>query len=308
MIGNRIPATYDHSNIVNAQISPSTVHVKNTGLQRYFVRYLLQKIMSVYEWKMPETWDRDYFLYVLYCWGFISVINTDRFGIVPQGCSLRGYDVFYRPTNVVISNPVFRETYDLKIGKQCTLIKLMPDFGGCMDLVNYYADMLALCAETAATNIMNSKLSYVFRAADKTMAEGFKKMMDQISSGEPAVFIDKYLKNVDGSTGWETFAQDLRSNYIAGDVLSDMRKWEEKFDTEIGIPNANTEKKERLISDEVNANNFEVKSKAELWLESLKKGCEETNKLFGINLSVDFRKSLEEDPVQQSMKEGENDE
>ena len=64
------------------------------------------------------------------------------------------------------------------------------------------------------------------------------------------------------------------------------------FDTEVGIPNANTDKRERLITDEVNANNFETKSKCALWLESLKQGCREANEMFGLNLSVDWRKEL----------------
>ena len=51
-------------------------------------------------------------------------------------------------------------------------------------------------------------------------------------------------------------------------------------------------KRERLITDEVNANNFETKSKCELWLETLKRGCEEARDLFGIELDVDWRDEL----------------
>ena len=70
-----------------------------------------------------------------------------------------------------------------------------------------------------------------------------------------------------------------------------MDKIERMFENEIGIPNTGgTEKKERLITDEVNANNVSTYSKAELWLENLKTGCEEANKKFDLNLSVDWRK------------------
>ena len=74
-IGFGIPAEYDYINTYNANFSPSTVHVKNTALQRFFRRYLLQTATSVFNWQLPETWNRDYFLYVLYCWGFIGVVN-----------------------------------------------------------------------------------------------------------------------------------------------------------------------------------------------------------------------------------------
>jgi len=290
--GSGAPSYYDHVNVANAVVNPSEIHVNNTGLNRFFERYLLQKCMSVFEWKMPKNWSKDYFLYCLYCWGFVSVINTDRFGVIPQGCALKGYDVFYRPTTVVVSNPLLKGIKELTINDNCTLFKLQPDYGGVLDIVQFYANMLALSAETAGTNLMNSKLSYYFRAGDKTSAESFKKMYDKIASGQPAVFIDKNLLNEDGGPSWDTFAQDLKANYIAGDVLNDMRKWEMKFDSEIGIPNANTEKKERLIIDEVNANNFETKSKCELWLEELKEVAERTREMFDIDISVDWRKSL----------------
>ena len=68
-----------------------------------------------------------------------------------------------------------------------------------------------------------------------------------------------------------------------------MRKIESMFDTDIGIPNANTDKKERLITDEVNANNIETATRCELWLESIKKGLTKANEMFNLKMSVDWR-------------------
>jgi hypothetical protein len=284
-----IPAEYNYINAQNSAITPSTVHVAESGIAHYFRRYLLQKAMSVFEWKLPETWSRDYFLYVLYCQGYISVINTDKYGVIPQWCGLRGYDIFYRPNTAVITNPLLKGFKELRIDKQCTLFKLQPDYGGILDLVNYYSDMMALCSETASVNLLNSKLSYVFTASGKGVAESFKKMYDQIASGNPITVVDKALFKPDGTPLWQAFEQNVGQNYIVGDVLSDMRKIETMFDTDIGIPNANTDKKERLITDEVQANNTETSSKCELWLEELQKVCDKTRKMFGIEISVDWR-------------------
>ena len=73
-----------------------------------------------------------------------------------------------------------------------------------------------------------------------------------------------------------------------------MRKVEAMFDTDIGIPNANTDKRERLITDEVNANNIETISRCELWLEQLKKSAQDTNNMFGTSISVNWRYNIEE--------------
>ncbi|MBQ1777132.1 MAG: hypothetical protein IIZ93_03130, partial [Acidaminococcaceae bacterium] len=62
-MSNFIPADYDLINMYNAARSPSTVHVKNSRLRKYFQKYLLQKAISVFKWTLPEEWDEDYFRY-----------------------------------------------------------------------------------------------------------------------------------------------------------------------------------------------------------------------------------------------------
>lgn len=167
--------------------------VHNTGLYRQFQRYLLQEAMSPFKFTFPETWAKDYVLYVLYLWGYFAIFNTDKFGVIPQQCGLYGYDVFYRPTHCIITNPLFRETYYPKIGKDCTLIKLQPDYGGIMDIVSYYAEMMALCSESVAVNLVNSKLSYVFFTQGAKEAEEVKKIYDQVGAASLASLLIRNL-------------------------------------------------------------------------------------------------------------------
>ena len=149
--------------------------------------------------------------------------------------------------------------------------------------------MMALCAETASVNLLNSHLSFVFPAKNKQQAETFKKLFDKVSGGEPAVAVGDTLFGTDGKPIWDIFQQNIGGNYIVSGVLADMRKIEAMFDTDVGIPNANTDKPERMITDEVNANNIETISKCELWLDQLKKCAEETNKMFGTSITVNWR-------------------
>lgn len=284
-----LPQFYDHKNAYNASISPSTSHATNTALSWQFQRYLIQDAISVFEWELPENWDRDYMLYCLYYFGYVAVINTDKFGVIPQHCALSGYDVFYRPNKALIQNPLIKGGKYLTINRDCALIKLQPDYGGIFDIVSYYADLLALASETLGVNFLNSKLSYVFFASGKTSAESFKKLYDRVSSGEPASVVDKSLINSDGSPAWDTFQQNIGQNYIVDKVLDDMAQIRDAFRAEVGIPTANTRKRERLITDEVNANNVATLSKCDLWLEELQKGCRKASELFGVELSVDWR-------------------
>lgn len=285
---------YDFINRYNSKRKPSTVHSQENATTWYFRRYLIQKIISVFEFKgIPETWSKDYFLYTLFCFGFVAIVETDKFGVIPQHCSLFGYDVFYRPTNVNIANPLIRGNLTPRIGTECALVRMQPDYGSCWDIVAYYADLLSLCTEALAVNLVNSKLAYVFACEDKTVAESFKKMFDQIIEGNPAVFADRKLFLEDGSPAWEIFQNNLKQNYIAKDILEDMTKIDARFCTEIGIPNVNMAKESGVTDNEVEANNIDTKTKASLWLETIKTGLDKANELFGLNMSVDFRYKTE---------------
>lgn len=279
-IGAGAPIYYDHANMMVACNNPNSIHTQNTQLAAYFRRYLLQKAISVFEWKLPENWNRDFFLYVLYCWGVVAVIKTDKFGVIPQGCGLTGYNVQYQPTHAIITNPLLRGILSPQIGRQCEIIKLQPDYGGIMDLINSTAEDMALASEALSMNLINSKLSYVFAASGKSVAESFKQMYDKIMSGKPAVFVDKDLFTEEGKPLWNAWAQDLNNTFIAPEIMDTMHEIEARFDQQIGIPSANTDKKERLVVDEVNANNADTFCKAALWLEELRQCVDRVNRMF----------------------------
>ena len=97
----------------------------------------------------------------------------------------------------------------------------------------------------------------------------------------------------DGSPAWDTFQNNLKQNYITKDILEDMTKIDARFCTEIGIPNVNMAKESGVTDNEVEANNIDTKTKASLWLETIRDGLDKANELFGLNMSVDFRYKTE---------------
>ena len=80
MIDTGPPFYYNHLNAVNGLINPSTVHVSGTSLAQFYRKYLLQKAIARFDFSIPDTWAKNYFLYVLFCYGCLAVFNTDRFG------------------------------------------------------------------------------------------------------------------------------------------------------------------------------------------------------------------------------------
>lgn len=283
--------TYEFINGYNSIISPSTVHVKNTGLARFFKRYLLQEAESVFEFTLPKTWSKNYFLTVLYCLGYVAVADIKPFGVIPQHCGLGGFTVQYQPYYVTIANPLF-QSRELTIGRECEVIRLQQDYCGLYDIIDYYGDLMALCAETMGGNILNSKLSFVFAADNKASAESYKELFDRIASGEPMTVGDKKLFRDDGTLAVQMFVQNVGQNFIADKLVDTMRNIRNMFLTDIGIPNVNLAKKSGVTDSEVAANDLEVKAKVSLWYDSIREDMERVRTMFGIpesELNVSWR-------------------
>ena len=290
------PFDYKDMNLYNAERSPSTIHSKNTALRGYFQKYLFQEALSVYKWTLPPEWDADFFRLILFSCGYITVFHTDKFGTVCDWGGLGGYNFYRMPKYVIITNPLLNKSLQLDIGKECEVIKLQPDYSSIMDIIGYYADLMSVSAETMGLNILNVQSATIFGARDNREAESYKKMFDKVASGEPMVVIGKKLLDADGKPSWYPFTQHVKESYVASDILTDMEKIKAQFDTVIGIPNANIQKRERMITDEINANNTETKALSELWLETLQTGIDKANKMFGLEIRVERRFSSS-DPI-----------
>ena len=276
------------------RLQPSQVHIANTLLYTYFQRHLLQKAVSVFRWDLPKEWQKTLFLYCLYCEGRVCIVNTDKYGVLPQPCTLGGRGVQYEPTYAIVTNPLLQGIQQPRIGTQCAVIRIMPDYGGIMDIINYYAREMALAVETLEINLLNSKLSYVFgvpkEGNKKAAAESLKKIFDQVLSGVPASFADQDLVDRNGKPTWQLFSQDVGKNFIAADLQESLRKLECEFAAAVGFPsNLATTKKERVTTLEVNTNHVETAIGPAQWLELARDGLDQANELFGLDLSVDWR-------------------
>ena len=284
-----IPSYYDFANAYNAQFSPSTVHVKNTQLTNFFIRYLYMRLLSVYEFEYPDNWYRPYLNYNLFMRGHFAVFDTTEYGPIAQGGTRSGIGLYYQPTEYIVANPLLTKYQKLTIDLDCAIVRLNDDWFGLFDMISYYAEKMALVVEAFDMNIVNSKLGYVFFAKNKPLAESFKKLYDTLSNN-PMVVVDKDMQTTeDEMPAWQTFQQDLKQNYLGEELLSNLYTIENQFNTRIGIPNIKYEKNERLTANEVTANNIETQSHAVLWMENIQKGFDQANDMFDMHLSVKMR-------------------
>lgn len=249
----------------------------------YYREFLLKKIFSVFEFKIPDTWSMDYFQTHLFLDGYIGIVDTDA-GVLPLRCSFSGINVFDEPTEIIVANPVLG-SFDRKIGVNGVLLRIQYNYMGVLTMLNRYAALLAMCDSGIAVNLMNSKVTMIGMAETKAQADTMKAMYDKISMGEPAVFV----KGSAIGNGESIYWNRAKENYIANDIQDTKRSLIAEFLTEIGIDNVNIDKKERLVTDEVSANDEEIRCNVQHWLENIQTGFREANDLFGLDLSVKVR-------------------
>ena len=293
-----IPFYYQELNNMRGHKVPSSNICYDSETYFYFWRSLYDRLASRFNWKVPDTWEKEIFEFTLYSLGFVGVFNTDKyatslnekFGIIPSPATLSGIGVQMQPTEIRTANPYFTMTDSEIIYKGAGLIKITGDYKGILDIVDFYAMRLATLYSTIDQSIINSRFAYIVSANSTTAAATLKAIFDSRNSGKPLIVFDKdKLKkktSIDKNSPLETTEPfellDLRvgENYITDKLLKDYRVIMNQFDAEIGIPNNPVEKGERLITNEVESNSAETVARFEYFMDCLNRSLERTYTVF----------------------------
>lgn len=249
----------------------------------YYFNYLLRLVKGIFEIKMPDYWDSDFLLDTLLLDGVIGIFENNSEPLA-MNCHPFGVNMYYKPTSFNIANPVLG-SFTKTIGVDGELIYLeeLPgvnsQFKTIRPLLTKYAYQLAACDKCIDQSLMNSGVAAIFSASSKKAAESYRAMYDDISMGKPAVFVDEEL-NLTSPNSRNLQYTPAKDNFVCDKVQIEKRCIIEEFLTAIGVNNANTSKRERLNTDEVNSNNDECYIATAVWKRNLKETTDRAKKLF----------------------------
>ena len=292
-----VPYSFESLNQYNSMRSVAG-RVQNDINTQYYMRALYQRILSGTRFKLPKAWEKGkrYFKNVLFLNGFIGIIRTNEYGVIPQIAAPMGYGLFLQPTELIVNQPLVQNWRGV-IGEDCEVIHLTNDWLGVWDIVEHYAVRLSVAITSVDVSLINSRLSTIAAAKNKSASETLKYLFERISAGEPFSVYDKALKSDELTEKNEpiwTFSQNVKDNYITDKLLDDMDTILRQFDSEVGILALNG-KKERMITDEVQALSDDTCARASSWLENLTDSFDRVNDLFPeLDLSFSLRYGGEE--------------
>lgn len=303
------PLNYPDLNLNAGTYAPSSIK-KGCASYALWQRSLFQRACSVIDLNVPE-WtgpNKDFLYWCLFKLGYVGVFYNSKYGLCFQPGTLYGYDLYYQPTDFIVTNPNADISKTYKIHSECELIKLTPDYLGIFDIINYYAEKLANMDNAINMSIINTKFPMILTARNKAAAQALKKVVDRVNKGEPLVIVDSELRNddQDKDTAIQLYDREhLRNCYVTDQQLQDFQTLLNSFDAEIGIPTVPYQKAERMVTSEAESKTVDSKARATIWLETLNSSLKDVNETFGVSFSAKLRynqdvKEVEKDGISEA--------
>lgn len=257
----------------------------------YYESYLWGLIKSRWVFhNLPDTWNEDYIKAWLFKRGYLGMVekNGNTYCI---DCGFSKINVYNQPIEINVANPVLG-SFNQTIGVECELLYFDYNglaFNNLVELVRITAEKLANCDCSINVNLVNSRVAHVFECDSDADKATYEKMYDMVSSGEPAVFVKKSGSEI---TSNSVMQMNVKNTYIANDVFLTKNSIMQEFCTVIGLNNANTDKRERLNSDEVHVNDDSIKAIFENYRDTLNQCFSRFNELYGTEIRVELRGDL----------------
>jgi len=174
--------------------------------------------------------------------------------------------------------------------EDCVIIRNNFDSIPTTFLIELFCLRLYELERTIDVNIKQQKTPLLIQC-EESQRMTLKNLMMKYDGNTPFIYGNKSL-DLSGITVFKTDAP-----YVA-DKLFTLKeaKWTECLDM-LGINNANTDKKERLVTDEVNSNNQLLSFESETMLACRQIACEEIKQKFGLDITCELRVQPKEEPI-----------
>lgn len=257
--------------------------LNNLTFTDYFYRLMLIA-RTVFKWNnLPEGIDEKWIEQYLFSEGKCMFYHDKTTGYMVAKCTTEGLNYYDEPTQLRPVGTNLENKESLENNVDAILIRNNDEMLPTSPTIQIYACRLAELSRTIDTNIMAQKTPVIIKCTDK-QKQSLKQVYAKWNGNEPVIFGDKTLE-------LDKFNVLKADAPIVFDKLQIQKHaiWNEAM-TYLGINNANMDKRERLVDDEVQANNEQIEMSAQVMLKSREKACELINKMFGLNISVELRK------------------
>ena len=220
----------------------------------------------------------------LYRYGKACIVNDDEIGIKALNVTAAGkLNIYYLPVKVNAFSTGYNKIYDFDDVVYIMNNELQKP---TKDTLTLFAARLYETERTSDVNLQAQKTPVLIEG-DKNVLLTLKNTYMQYSGNMPVIYGNK---NFDVSSKLNVLRTD--APYIV-DKLEDHKHnlWNDCM-TFLGINNANTSKKERLVTSEVESNDQLINYYLNCFYKTRKKACDILNEKFGTNVEIVLNKEV----------------
>lgn len=265
----------------------------------YYERCFLKLCLSMFEWiNLPKGMNARFLEEVLYYNGMASLLKSETLGYINTACCFSGnLNIYGLPSKLNCYSYGFSEIRNLYTGlsnhdeqkNDCILVFNAQDKENTYSTMQLFAYRMYKADRVCDINVNAMKTPILLSANEKTKLSMINAYAQY--DGNAPVIVGKK----DQFSSEDIQAINTKADFVADKIAEyKIGIWNEAL-TFLGINNLN-EKKERLVSEEVNQNNEVVNLNLQSFLIPRKEACKEFNELFGLEgdkaISVRVRSDL----------------
>ena len=284
-----------------------SLQINDTTYQDYLNR--LTKIsLSLFEWvNLPKSMNARFLEMCLFYFGTAALLKDKSYGFINTKCCSSGdINIYGLPTKLHCFSYDFSSDRTLYTGLnplltlkqreareayECILVQNNWERIPTISTIEIFAYRLYEASRVCDVNITAQKTP-VLLIADETQRLFLENLYQQYNGNQPFIFGDK------DQLGDKTIkAINTEAPFVADKVMDYKKQiWNEALEY-LGINALQTEKKERLISDEANSNNELINLNLQSFLVPRQEACRQFNEKFGLTgtdkeISVRVRSDL----------------
>ena len=205
-----------------------------------------------------------------------------------------GYPNFAKPISKNISEGIIFP--EMKVGEECIIIYANKVRSSALPYIVEYADKLAELDVAIKMNTRAMKHPLMLKTTEQKK-ESISSLMAQYEDDYYVVFTDQSLLD-------NTSLQVMDFKVSASEILNLQKEKEtvvNEFFNVFGI-SGSVEKRERMISGEMNAMMEQVAVNREMWMGPQRDAIEKINKMFGLNIEIDAPKYMDDAEIEKEEK------
>lgn len=275
-----------HPNTLCGKMKTEAQRENSVLLAEIFNRISNMAIIRI-DWKgLPESVNERFLNESLYLYGKACFFKDEKFGYIALPCTYGGeFNIYYEPTVV----NAFSFNYDKQLNyNDFVFIRQNPTCTPTAITVYTYAKRMADILRTIDVLCKKMKQPFILMCDEKEKMT-YLNLIKKITDNEVLILGSKdFSLNKEGIR-----LLDTRIDTDLTKLWDIYHNYERVLYSALGIDNLAASKRERLLVDEVNANNMSIDLSIEITLKELGAACDRINKKYGLEISVETKTIIE---------------